>query len=97
MDHDLGFLNILIKFGPMLKIVLIELSKWVRHIPANPVRCVWGEEWNIWMERIGLVHLNLGTKKALVLLRNSEHNNDTSQVLLYEINLIFVLRCIGCS
>ena len=25
------------------------------------------------MERIGLVHLNLGIKKALVLLRNSEH------------------------
>ena len=80
----------------MLKILRIELSKGVQRILANPVWCVWGE-WNIWTERIGLVHLNLGTKKALVLLRNSEHNSDTSQKLLYEINLISVLRCIGSS
>ena len=65
MDHDLGFLNILIKSAPMLKIVRMELSKGVRRIPANPVPCVWGEQWNIWTERIGPVHLNLGTKKAL--------------------------------
>jgi len=97
MDHDLGFLNILIKSAPMLKILRIELSKGVQRIPANPVRCVWGEEWNIWMERIGLVHLNLGIKKALVLLRNSEHKSDTSQALLYETNLISVLRYIGSS
>jgi hypothetical protein len=43
-------------------------------IPGNPVLFVWGEEWNFWMERIRLVQLNLGTKKALVLLRNNEHN-----------------------
>jgi hypothetical protein len=49
------------------------------------------------MERIGLVQLNLGTKKALVLLRNSEHKSDTSQALLYEINQIYVLRCIRSS
>ena len=46
-DHDLGFLNILFKSAPMLKILRIELSKGVKRIPANPVRCVWGEEWNI--------------------------------------------------
>jgi hypothetical protein len=49
------------------------------------------------MERIGLVQLNLGTKKALVLLTNNEHKSDTSQALLYEIDLISVIRCIESS
>jgi len=45
------------------------------------------------MERIGLVQLNLGTEKALVLLRNNGQQR-TSQALLYEINLIYVPRYI---
>lgn len=47
-----------------------------------------------WMKKIGLVQLNLGTKKALVLYRDSNHQStDNSQALLHEINLISVLRC----
>jgi hypothetical protein len=59
---------------------------------VNPVMFIWGE-WNFWMERIGLVQLNLGTEKALVLLRNNGQQR-TSQALLYEINLIYVPRYI---
>jgi hypothetical protein len=46
-----------------------------------------------WMEHVGLVQLNLGTKKALVLWRGSDNAARTVQALLYEINLISVLEC----
>ncbi|KAG0547366.1 hypothetical protein BDA96_01G073700 [Sorghum bicolor] len=47
-----------------------------------------------WMWRIGLVQLNLSTKKALVLCRdNDQPINGISQPLLHEINLVSILKC----
>ncbi|CAN6303333.1 unnamed protein product [Urochloa humidicola] len=45
-----------------------------------------------WMREVGLVQLNLGTKKALVLLKRREHNFLKSKAFLHEVDLVSLLR-----
>jgi len=45
-----------------------------------------------WLRSVGLVQLNLGTKKALVLWRGSNFSDSRAQAFLHEMNLISVLK-----
>jgi hypothetical protein len=47
-----------------------------------------------WMEGAGLVQLNLGTKKAIVLWKGSGViNYQTSKALVHEVDLVSMLQC----